>query len=250
MLLAVLSGVLIWGYLDVRGRRERTTWERPLSVAIVIVKNGAVDPIAIKNFCDRSMSLSARLDAEKNRYRADGVRPFIFQCFGPVESGASPPSSEGDGWVDAVKQTFALGSYSRAIDAAAGINKGDFDSRIYVAVRPPERADRNLIEGVSENGGRIGTVSVELDDTMVDFALFVSAHELFHTLGASDKYDANGFASVPDGLADPDASPRYPQSRAEIMARGRPLAAGREIVPTRLEDLGVGPATAREIGWK
>lgn len=250
MLLAVLFGVLIWGYLDVRGRRERTTWERPLSVAIVVVKNGAVDASAMKSFCDRLLDLSARLDSEKDRYRADGVRPFIFSCFGPVESSASPPSSEGDGFLDAVKQSFALGSYARAIDAAAGINKGDFDSRVYVAVRPPERADRNLIEGVSENGGRIGTVSVELDDTMVDFALFVSAHELMHTLGATDKYDASGFAIVPDGLADPNASPLYPQARAEIMARGRPLDVGREIVPTRLSDLGVGPATAYEIGWK
>ena len=45
---------------------------------------------------------------------------------------------------------------------------------------------------------------------MADFALFVAAHELFHTLGATDKYDASGAALVPSGLAEPDLNPLVP----------------------------------------
>lgn len=246
MLLAILAGVLSWAYLDVRSRRERTTWERPLSVAFVLVKSGTVDAASTTAFCDRLVVLSDRLEAEKNRY--DGGRPFVFQCFGPVEAPAATPTSD-DGLLGAIEQSYVLWRYASRVDAAAGIKKGDFDSRIYVSVRAPERSDRNFIEGVSENGGRIGTVSVELDRTMVDFALFVATHELFHTLGASDKYDASGRAMIPDGLAEPNASPRYPQRFAEVMARGRPIDPAHEEVVKTLDELAVGDATAREIGW-
>ena len=61
---------------------------------------------------------------------------------------------------------------------------------------------------------------------MVDFALFVFAHELMHTLGATDKYDGAGAALIPSGLAEPDAVPRFPQRFVEVMARNRPVAAG------------------------
>jgi hypothetical protein len=54
---------------------------------------------------------------------------------------------------------------------------------------------------------------------------------------------------VPDGLAEPALEPRYPQRFAEIMARERPLSETSEARLVSLDELGVGPATAREIGW-
>jgi hypothetical protein len=84
---------------------------------------------------------------------------------------------------------------------------------------------------------------------MVDFTLFVVAHELFHTLGATDKYDASGRTLVPKGLAEPDRLPRYPQIFVEVMARNRPVSSDEEKVPESLDELAVGPTTAKEIGW-
>jgi hypothetical protein len=84
---------------------------------------------------------------------------------------------------------------------------------------------------------------------MADFALFVAAHELMHTLGASDKYGAVGRARVPEGLADPSRVPLYPQSAAEVMTRNVALSPSRERPPESLDELAVGRATAREIGW-
>ena len=124
-----------------------------------------------------------------------------------------------------------------------------FDSRIYLVVRPPSDARRKFVEGQSEQGGTIGSVEVELDESMVDFALFVAAHELFHTLGATDKYDATGRARVPDGLADPAQTPLYPQTHAEVMARNVALGPSAERPPASITELRVGGATAREIGW-
>ncbi|MGH8202044.1 MAG: hypothetical protein ACREVO_17035 [Steroidobacteraceae bacterium] len=78
----------------------------------------------------------------------------------------------------------------------------------------------------------------------------VMTHELLHTFGATDKYDlATGLPLYPDGFADPQLSPRYPQQRAEIMAVKTPLGPADARMPDSLADEVVGPVTAREIGW-
>lgn len=78
----------------------------------------------------------------------------------------------------------------------------------------------------------------------------VLAHEVLHTLGATDKYDrATGQPLVPDGLGDPAQDPPYPQRVAEIMAGRIALAAGEAAIPHGLGAAVVGSATAREIGW-
>ena len=78
----------------------------------------------------------------------------------------------------------------------------------------------------------------------------VMAHEMLHTLGATDKYDlANGLPSYPVGYADPERKPLYPQSRAELMAGRIPIDARHAEVPGSLHDVVVGAATANEIGW-
>ena len=74
-------------------------------------------------------------------------------------------------------------------------------------------------------------------------------HELLHTVGATDRYDAGGHARDPDGLADPGLVPPYPQVHAEWMVGEVPLGPGRGRLPESIDELRVGPVTAREIGW-
>jgi hypothetical protein len=219
-------------------------------VALVLVRHGAVGDDAVAAFGARVSGLDARLAEEHGRYSHGGMHPFAFTFFGPVDAAEDPPSFSGDGWLDAAKHTWALWRWTSVVDRAARLDASSYDSRIYVVARPPASAQRQLIEGESQEGGRVGTVEVELDASMADFALFVAAHELFHTLGASDKYDASGGTLIPAGLAEPDLSPPYPQRFAEVMARNRPVAPGVEEPPVSLEELAVGPATAAEIGWR
>lgn len=75
---------------------------------------------------------------------------------------------------------MALSKYLKDIDTRAGIEPDLYDSRIYVAMRRPRKADRTLVEGRSEQGGRVGVVELELDAEAeaVDLALIVVAHEL------------------------------------------------------------------------
>ena len=97
--------------------------------------------------------------------------------------------------------------------------------------------------------GRLGVVHVFASDTQRAQNNFVIAHELLHTLGATDKYDVSGQPLVPIGLADPNAEPPYPQHQAEVMGGRIALSAHRAEIPKGLEEAVIGYATAAEIGW-
>ena len=248
-LLVVLAGVLLWGWRDIRSRRGRNEWTRPLGVAVVLVRLGPLDDAAVRGFASRVSALGDRLTAERRRYTPGAPAPFAFTCVGPVDAREGPPVTEGEGWLAAAEETWALWRWTSKIDATAGLEAGAFDSRVYVAAKAPVDEERAMVEGESEEGGRIGAVEVELDASMVDLALFVAAHELFHTLGAADQYDASGHTLIPGGLADPERVPLLPQAFAEVMARNRPVQAGIEVPPETLDELAVGPETARAVGW-
>lgn len=250
VLLVVLAGVLLWAWRDVRSRRGRNEWNRPLAVAIVLVRRGPLDEVAVRGFENRLPALEDRLTAERRRYEPGAPPPFAFTLVGPVDATAGPPHADGEGWLAAAQQTWALWRWTSAIDSAARVPTASFDSRIYVAAKAPADEEHAMVEGESEEGGRIGAVGVELDASMVDFALFVATHELFHTLGAADEYDpATGHTVFPGGLVDPARAPPLPQAFAEIMARNRPVKLGVEVPPETLDELGVGPETAKAIGW-
>jgi hypothetical protein len=78
----------------------------------------------------------------------------------------------------------------------------------------------------------------------------VIAHELLHTVGATDKYEpGNDAPRFPDGYGDPQQVPLYPQHSAELMAGRRMLSADRWQQAADLDEVVVGPATAQEIRW-
>jgi hypothetical protein len=79
----------------------------------------------------------------------------------------------------------------------------------------------------------------------------ILAHEILHTLGATDKYDrATNLPSFPAGFAEPGRKPLYPQSHAELMAGRVPVRADEAKVPRSLNAVVIGEVTAQEIGWR
>jgi hypothetical protein len=250
LLLAILVCVLLYAWRDLRSRHARKDWDRPLYVAVVLLQVAPLDPQAVTALRERLGTADEKLAEQMHRYRSSSIHPFAFAFFGPVPVDRPPPPLGGESATEAAKQSYEAHSYLSHVDAAANLDASLFESRIYVAARPPTNAAHEMVEGSSEQDGRVGVVTVELDASMADLTSFVIAHELLHTLGASDKYDASGHALVPDGLAEPDRVPLYPQRFTEVMARNRPVAPGVEKVPTTLDELAVGPSTAREIGWR
>ena len=248
-LLSVLVIVVAFAAKDAADRRARNDWDHTLNVAIVVLRKGAVDPAALDDLRKRLPDLAARMEEELHRYRPGAPAPFSFTCFGPIDVSAPPPSPRGDGVLDLATQAWDSWRYLRDIDGPAGIAPRAWDSRIYLTVTPPASEEAQYVEGSSEQNGRVGVVSVELAEGMVDFALAVAAHELFHTLGANDEYDAAGHTRVPGGLAEPNRDPLYPQPFGEVMAHGRAVSATETKPIDSLDDLAVGATTAGEIGW-
>ena len=98
--------------------------------------------------------------------------------------------------------------------------------------------------------GHLGVVNAFANPEYAGSNRVLIAHELLHTLGATDKYDpANGQPLFPDGYAEPYVDPRLPQRFAELMGGRIPITATRSEIPESLADVRIGPSTALEIGW-
>ena len=98
--------------------------------------------------------------------------------------------------------------------------------------------------------GLVALVHGFADERLAGSNALVIAHELLHTVGASDKYDAaTGMPRYPLGFPDPAQHPLYPQEDTEIMAGRRALSPTEAEMPLSLKHVVVGPATALEIGW-
>jgi len=99
--------------------------------------------------------------------------------------------------------------------------------------------------------GLMGVVHVFAAHSQHDQNAVVIAHELLHTFGATDKYSAADDSPLfPAGYAEPERQPRYPQRYAELMAGRIPLSPTTQVMPDDLSQVRVGPASAREIGWR
>jgi len=78
----------------------------------------------------------------------------------------------------------------------------------------------------------------------------IIAHEMLHTLGATDKYNLQTLQPrYPEGYADLGKEPLLPQEYAEIMGGVIPLSASESKMPDSLAYTVVGPITAKEIKW-
>jgi len=121
------------------------------------------------------------------------------------------------------------------------------DVRMFVRYYRP-RDEFVLDDSVGLQKGMFGIVNVRASRRHRGMNNVIIAHEFLHTLGASDKYDlANGQPLVPDGLAEPDRVPLYPQDFAEIMGGRIATAANDAIIPQSLKYTVIGPLTASEI---
>lgn len=125
------------------------------------------------------------------------------------------------------------------------------DVRIFVLYHDPERVTR-VPHSVGLQKGLIGVVHAFASEGQEAQNNVVIAHELLHTLGATDKYDTSSGSNMPaypDGFAEPDKDPVLPQDYAEIMGGRIPLSQSEAEIPESLDQVLVGAATAREINW-
>jgi hypothetical protein len=97
--------------------------------------------------------------------------------------------------------------------------------------------------------GLIGVVYAFATPEMNGANNVVIAHEMLHTVGATDKYGADDAPRFPEGYGNPAQSPLYPQLTAELMAGRRMLSPYKWQQAASLDEVVIGPATALEIRW-
>jgi len=249
--MALLLAVLALVGLDAWLTRARTTsWDNTLRVSVhPIVADGReatrryVAALAREDF----VAIEAFLRREAPRYGVAQAEPARI-WLRPVLKELPPLPPRERSLLGTVAWSLQLRWWASRRESALPRPRGQ--ARIFVLYYDPEQSPR-VAHSLGLKEGVIGVVHAFAARSMTATNNVVIAHELLHTLGATDKYQpASGQPRHPDGYAEPDRRPLHPQERAELMGGRIPLSPGRAEIPHSLDDVVVGPATAAEIGWE
>lgn len=120
--------------------------------------------------------------------------------------------------------------------------------RVFVAFYQGED-DTPLAHSVGLQKGLIGIVNAYGQKQQAKQNNIVIAHEILHTVGASDKYNFFGGPEYPFGYANPNREPLYPQRYAEVMVGRIPTSPYSSYMARSLKSVRINPLTASEIAW-
>lgn len=123
------------------------------------------------------------------------------------------------------------------------------DVTIFVKYFDPETSP-TVAHSLGLQKGLLGVVNAFARNDMKQGNNIIIAHELLHTVGASDKYDLSTNKPIyPIGYAEPYKEPVYPQDKAEIMGGRIPISESEIEQPHKFQQVLIGKETAHEINW-
>jgi len=245
LLLLVLVGVASTAWLD---RVTTRDWKEPLWVGIypVSADDDAVTEAWLAGLGRESFVSIEPFFAAGSRGYAVTPQPVHIELYPRVTT--QPPILPADaGPLRTAFWSLAVRWYAWRASSVTG--RAPPNIRLFVLYHAPGRAavlphSRGLAKGL------VGVVHAYAGRGHEGTNAVVIAHELLHTLGATDKYDpVDLMPQWPDGYAEPERQPRFPQPLAEIMAGRRAVSAREAEMPASLDEVVVGAATAHEIAW-
>jgi hypothetical protein len=230
--------------------RHMTDWDAPIWVDIYAVAGDAdfrtrrfIDELSDKEFG----AVEAFFAAEAQRYGVALEQPFKLRIVGE-HTGPLPRLAPEAGYFGVLVWSLRMRWLAMRLRWQAEEPRGDV---LLFAVFHEPAAGIALDRSTALDKGLIAIANLFADGQARATNQIVVAHELLHTLRATDKYSlASNAPSYPDGYAAPDARPLLPQTKAELMAGRIPLDDQRAEMPRDLRQVVIGPATAREIGWQ
>jgi len=247
----ILILLLILLVVAVRAWQERTfstSWKEPLWVGVFPV-SADDSPVSQKYVTELRREDFTDIEdyfaGQAKRFGRNLDQPVRIELY-PVSPERPPVLEPEAGMLATVWWSLKLRWFAARATPAGHVNP---TIRLFVLYHDPARL-QTLPDSHGMQKGLVGVVHVFADRKLEGSNHVVIAHELLHTLGATDKYVlGTGEPIFPIGFADPTARPRYPQAQAEIMAGRRPLSPTQLEMPASLRETVVGPATALEIRW-
>jgi hypothetical protein len=245
LLLLILFVVAMSAWLD---KLRTTDWDRPLVVALYPINGdgsaAARDAVTALNVEDFH-SIETFFAEEAAHWGLPLSQPMEL-VLGPALN-EKPPAPPRERNVLAV-MWWSLQMRYWAWRMTDGIKPAP-DVRMFLLYHDPVAQSR-LAHSLGLQKGLLGVVNVFAGARQREPNNVVIAHEILHTVGASDKYDPRDNRPLfPQGYADPARSPLFPQDYAEIMAGRIPQSETEMAEPEGLDQALIGEATAIEIRW-
>jgi hypothetical protein len=244
ILLLILATVAQQTFLD----KADLDWKDNFYVAVYPVNadSSAEAGVYIKTLTREDFEPMAEYFSEEGaRYNLGMRRPVEVQLGDVVQDVPPAPPSNGSilsTMLWSLKFRFFAWQNSPKVNVKP-------DIKLYLLYYNPATSPA-LAHSTALNKGRIGRVNLFGDKSYAKQNLVILAHELLHTLSAADKYDLETtLPAFPDGFAEPDKSPRYPQDFAELMGGRVPIDETKAQIPKSLAQTLIGEKTAKEIGW-
>ncbi len=229
-------------------RLRTTSWELPLRVAIFPINADASDATSryIRDLKLEAFNPIAEfMQREASRYGL-ALRTPAEMFLAPQIDRVPPPPPFGGNALQVILWSLQM-RYWAWVNATFDGPKPHV--RVFVLYHDPERVTR-VGHSLGLQKGLIGVVNAFASQAQAAQNDVVIAHELLHTLGATDKYDPRtDQPTFPDGYAEPQHEPLLPQTYAEIMAGRVPVTESEAEMPRSLEEVLIGAKTAREINW-
>lgn len=246
-ILILLLVLLTVGLGAWRANSRLTAWEHTVHVAIYPI--AADDTPATARFVaelepDSFSDISQWLQQQSNAYGRSVLQPVAIQLAPQInERPPLPPSHPS--MLDVALWSLKLRWWAAQHDKVSGPKP---QVRLFVLFHDPERHPL-LPHSTGLSKGQLGLIHAFASRQQGRQNNVVIAHELLHTFGASDKYDLATLQPIyPQGYAEPERRPKFPQKLAEIMAGRVPIDEQHAEIPLNLAQTLIGPATAQEIG--
>jgi hypothetical protein len=246
ILLLILAIAVYSNWYD---KLSTTDWDETLWIGVFPVNadDGDAGERYISSLATQDVADIERfINEEAHRYGITLDRPVRVDLYPEVSE--KPPQHDVDGNVlTTMWWSLKARLYARRNSHPPG--RPPPQIRVFVMFHDPTFT-RSVPHSVGLQRGLVGVVHAFAEHSMTPSNNVVIAHEILHTLGATDKYDPATLAPIyPDGYGDPEREPRFPQELTEIMAGRYAQDAHTFEMPASLADVVVGEATAREIRW-
>lgn len=245
ILLLVLLMVAVSTWLT---QLRTTDWDRPLVVAVYPINGDASDAshryitaLSVESFSD----IDAFFREEAEHYHLSLKQP-VEMVLGPTLNELPPEPPQDRNILGVIWWSLKMRFWARGVASDHGPAA---NIQMFVIYHDPKTNPR-LPHSTGLQKGLVGVVHAFASRRQTGGNNMVVAHELLHTLGATDKYHLQTNQPIfPMGYAEPEKQPLLPQQYTEIMAGRRPVSTTQAEQPKGLAATLIGEYTALEIHW-